>query len=202
MRASNWSERPLLKGIFSTGRRKYRRGPASTRSRLEILRLEDRLVPSVTVTSAFRGLDTNDAGGIVEPPDTIAAASPTHVVEIVNSNIAYYDKTTGSRVFTTDLGTFFAPVDSVDFLFSDVYVVYDESAGRFFVSTMDLDFTTEVSYFDFAISNDSNPTHGFTEMHQVNDTEVSPRTGENLFTDFPRVGWNADAYEREFSSPA
>jgi hypothetical protein len=144
-------------------------------------------------------LDTVDAGSIVEPPDTIAAASPTHVVEVVNSNIAYYDKTTGSRVFTTDLGTFFAPVDSVASFFSDVYVGYDESVGRFWVSTMDIDFTNLVSYFDFAISNDSNPTHGFTEMHQINDTETSPRTGETLFTDFPRVGWNADAYVVSFN---
>jgi hypothetical protein len=157
------------------------------------------VVPTVTIASSFKGLDTVDAGSIVEPPDTIAAASPTHVVEVVNSNIAYYDKSTGSRVFATDLGTFFAPVDSVASLFSDVYVGYDESVGRFWVSTMDIDFFNLVSYFDFAISNDSNPTHGFTEMHQIDDTEISPRTGETLFTDFPRVGWNADVYVISFN---
>src|SRR5262249_49142409 len=75
-----------------------------------------------------------------------------------------------------------------------VYVTYDEQAGRFFVSTMDIDFFNLVSYFDFAVSNDSDPTHGFTEMHQIDTTEISNRTGETLFTDFPRVGWNADAY--------
>src|SRR5262249_52054647 len=55
------------------------------------------------------------------------------------------------------------------------------------------------SYFDFAVSNDSNPLDGFTEMHQVNTTEISPRTGEALFTDFPRLGWNADAYVVSFN---
>jgi hypothetical protein len=153
----------------------------------------------VSQVTNFKGLDTNDAGGIVEPPDTIAAAGPTDIVEIVNSNIAYYDKTTGNRIFTEDLGTFFSPVDTVQSLFSDVYVTYDESVGRFFVSTMDIDFFGIQSYFDFAVSNDSDPTHGFTEMHQINTTETSSQTGEPLFTDFPRVGWNADAYVISFN---
>src|SRR5260370_42506276 len=63
---------------------------------------------------------------------------------------------------------------------------------------MDIDFFNVASYFDFAISNDSNPQHGFTEMHQINDTEVSSRTGGTRFTDFPRVGWNSDAYAVSF----
>src|SRR5437763_886960 len=115
------------------------------RFRPELLSLENRLLPSVSVSTNFRGLDTNDAGGFIEPPDTIAAAGPTHVVEIINSNIAFYDKTTGAAVLSEGVDIFFAPVDSVRFLFSDVYVMYDESAGRFFVSTMDLDFMNEVS---------------------------------------------------------
>jgi hypothetical protein len=153
----------------------------------------------ISSQQGFAGLNTNDAGGVIEPPDTIAAAGPSAVVEIVNSNIAYYNKTTGRQLFSEGLDAFFARVDSVDSLFSDVYVGYDEATGRFWVSTMDIDFFNLVSYFDFAISNDSNPQHGFTEMHQINTTEISPRTGETLFTDFPRVGWNADAYFISFN---
>ncbi|HEV2946390.1 MAG TPA: Ig-like domain-containing protein, partial [Gemmataceae bacterium] len=158
----------------------------------------------VSVHANFAGLNTNDAGGVIEPPDTIAAAGPTAIVEQVNSNIAYYDKKTGARMFEEGLDVFFAPVDSIDFLLSDVNVTYDEQAGRFFVSTMDINMdptspTGLASYFDFAISNDSNPLHGFSEMHQINTTEISPRTGEPLFTDFPRLGWNADAYVVAFN---
>src|SRR5207245_941437 len=132
----------------------------------------------------------------------IAAAGPTAIVEMVNSNIAYYDKTTGSQLFTEDLGKFFASVDPQPTLFSDVNVTYDEQAGRFFVSTMDividLDFANLASYFNFAISNDSNPLDGF-QFYQINTTESSDRTGEALFTDFPRLGWNADAYVVSFN---
>ncbi len=189
---------PSLPSPHRSGRVRVGR-PGRARARLQLEALEDRTLLSVHVINSFKGLDTHDAGGFIEPPDPITAAGPTAVVEIVNSNIAYYDKTTGARPFSTDLGTFFAPVDHVDSLFSDVYVAYDEQAGRFWVSTMDIDFFNIVSYFDFAISNDSNPMHGFTEMHQINDTEVSPRTGEPMFTDFPRLGWNADAYVVTFN---
>jgi hypothetical protein len=63
---------------------------------------------------------------------------------------------------------------------------------------IDLDPANDASYFDFAISNDSNPLHGF-QFYQINTTETSARTGEPLFTDFPRLGWNADAYVVTFN---
>ena len=175
---------------------------ARNRLRLRLEVLEDRTLFSVNLLSSFAGLNTNDAGSNIEPPDPIAAAGPTAIVEMVNSNIAYYDKTTGSQLFTEDLGKFFASVDPQPTLLSDVNVTYDEQAGRFFVSTMDividLDFANLASYFNFAISNDSDPMDGF-QFYQINTTETSDRTGEALFTDFPRLGWNADAYVLTFN---
>jgi hypothetical protein len=178
--------------------RSLRRGRRSGR-RPWLETLEDRTLLSVTLHSNFKGLDTNDAGGVIEPPDPIAAAGPADVVELVNSNIAFYNKTNGKQLSSEGLDAFFAPVDSVDSFFSDVSVTYDEQAGRFFVSTMDIDFFNVVAYYDFAVSNDSNPMDGFTEMHQLNITETSPITGETLFSDFPRLGWNADAYVVQFN---
>src|SRR5260370_20119283 len=193
------TRRPIngLKNVSRSG------SAARRRARLHLESLEDRTLFSVNLLSSFAGLNTNDAGGFVEPPDTIAAAGPNVIIEEVNSNLAIYDKATGKQLATVDLGTFFTSVDSAQSLFSDVNVTYDEQAGRFFVSTMDIDFGTSLtgqlaSYFDFAISNTSNPADlnpsSWTEMHQIETDEVSPRTGEQLFTDFPRLGWNADAY--------
>jgi autotransporter-associated beta strand protein len=161
--------------------------------------LEDRRLLTVNLQLGLAGLNTNDAGGIIEPPDTIAAAGPTAVVELVNSNIAFYSKSNGSQLFSEGLDVFFSSVDPTPFLLSDVSVTYDEQAGRFFVSSMDIDFNNLVSNFDFAVSNDSNPLDGFSEMHRINTTEISQRTGETLFTDFPRLGWNADAYVVSFN---
>jgi hypothetical protein len=182
---------------FRASRR--RNGPSRSAALPGVESLEDRRLLSVNLQLGFAGLNTNDAGGIIEPPDTIAAAGPTAVVELVNSNIAFYGKSDGSQLFSEGLDVFFSPVDPTPFLLSDVSVTYDEQVGRFFVSSMDIDFNTLTSYFDFAVSNDSNPLDGFTEMHRIDTTEISPRTGEPLFTDFPRLGWNADAYVLSFN---
>jgi hypothetical protein len=167
--------------------------------RPQFIYLEDRVLLNVTPLSGFKGLDTNDAGAVIEPPDTIAAAGPSTVVEIVNSNIAYYSKATGTRLFTLGLDQFFGSVDPSPSLLSDVYVTYDEGTGKFFVSTMDIDFFNEQSFFNYAISNNSDPMQGWQVFKQVNTSETSERTGEPLFTDFPRVGWNADAYVISFN---
>jgi hypothetical protein len=177
--------------------------PGRKRIGLHLEVLEDRTLLSVNVVTSFVGLNTNDAGGQVEPPDPIGAAGPTAVVEMVNSNIAFYDKVSGNLLAPQQgLDKFFAPADPTPTLFSDVNVTYDEQAGRFFVSTMDialdLDPTKDASYFDFAISKDSNPLDGF-QFYQINTTETSAQTGEPLFTDFPRLGWNADAYVVTFN---
>jgi Ca2+-binding RTX toxin-like protein len=174
------------------------------RYRPELVPLESRVVPTVTLSTNFTGLNTYDLNqqALIEPPDTIGAAGPSTVIEIVNSNLAIYNKTTGALLSSTDVGSFFAPVDQDQFFYSDVIVLYDDQASRFFVATMDLDFDTLTAYYDFAISNNANPTNlssDFTEMHQIETDEISDRTGVGLFTDFPRVGFNADAYVVTFN---
>ena len=69
----------------------------------------------------FKGLDANVESGTVEPPDPIAAAGPTAIVEEVNSHIAFYSKSTGQLLVDPPQGLdqFFAPVDQIDFLLSD-----------------------------------------------------------------------------------
>jgi hypothetical protein len=160
-------------------------------------------VPTVHVGLNFKGLDTNDAGGIIEPPDPIAAAGPNYIGDIVNSNIAFYNKSTGAQVMSEGLDVFFQRVDSFDYLFSDVYIAYDESVGRWWASTMDLNMDPTAanlaSWLDFAVSDTSDPTKGWSDMHQVETDEVATRTGEPTFTDFPRVGWNADEYVVSFN---
>src|SRR5207302_808310 len=78
--------------------------------------------------------------------------------------------------------------------FGDGGVMFDEGvdngagkpAGRFIVWAIDF-----VSLGDFyiAVSNDADPTHGFTERHKVDMSE-----GQNFVFDYPRFGMNADSY--------
>lgn len=181
--------------------RKNARPTKTVRPTVELL--EDRCVPAVTLLSGIDGLDfasTQDGA----PPDTIAAAGPSHIVEMVNTDIAIYTKV-GSQVFHQDLGQFFASVQSGNAL-SDPFVMYDEQAQRFVIGVLDL----SVSFFGtvssdrllFAVSDSSDPTadtngdgKAFTEMHSIDLTGPSG----SVFADYPRVGWNADGYAISFN---
>ena len=126
------------------------------------------------------------------PPDTIAAAGPGYVVEMVNTDLAIYTKA-GTKVFQQDLSQFFASVRTGNVL-SDPVVVYDEQAGRFLVGVLDLSIsffgTVNGDRFLYAVSDSSNPTQdtngdgkAFTEMHRINMTEnVAAGT---VFADYP-----------------
>jgi autotransporter-associated beta strand protein len=177
---------------------------AGYRPRLEVL--ETRTLLSVTLLGppgtpvGIRGLDTfaPTNGGAIEPPDPISAAGPNYVVEIVNSAIAIYNKSSGALVNSEGLDIFFTRLTQYS-LFSDVYVAYDELAGRFWVSTMDLDLVNLKSYFDFAVSDSSDPTQGWTDMHQIETDEIAPNGSEPTFTDFPRWAMTATAYVVSFN---
>lgn len=142
-------------------------------------------------TGNFTGLSYLDTAGDV-PPDTDVAVGPTYVVETVNTTLAVYDKS-GVKHFSEDLSQLFQPIIQGDTL-SDPYVTYDDEAGRFLVEVIDL--TTDPNTglplsdrLDFAVSDSSDPTQGFTEMHAIDLTGTS-----NYFADFPRTGFNHDAY--------
>ena len=182
---------------FSIGQASWsrRRLPAA---RLFVESLETRNLLSVNVLSLFRG-QTGSAAD--EPPDTIAAAGPDVIVELVNgqqtnhTSVAYYDKNTGAKLFQQDLSIFFRPLGGV-LSQGDVVVIYDELAGRFALGTLDFSLAgAGKSRFDFAVSIDSNPLDGFTlARYDMNDG-----VGGFDFADYPRIGYNADAYVVSFN---
>jgi hypothetical protein len=176
---------------------------APRKARPAVEPLEDRLVPSISVGTNFNGLNINDSTYRVEPPDPIVAAGPNQVVELVNTAIRISDKS-GKTLFTQDLSDFFAPLHPE--ALGDPMVMFDDSvsngsgapAGRFIVGITDFNFYGR-SYFDFAVSRDADPSDGFGEVHQVDMS-----AGGHFLLDFPRAGFNADAYVISFNmfSPA
>jgi autotransporter-associated beta strand protein len=173
-------------------------GSQPARFRPRLTPLEDRTLPSVTLLQSVAGLNSNVPGSQgLEPPDTDAAAGPNHVVEIVNNSLRFYDKA-GSVLSTQTLANFFAPLSPANQ--SDPYVLFDDGvsnasgpAGRFIISVLDYTSTSAPNSLDFAVSNDADPTHGFTEMQKINVGEGS------FFADFPREGFNAGAYVYTFN---
>jgi hypothetical protein len=137
-----------------------------------------------------------------EPPDTDMAVGPNQVVETVNTSLQIYDKA-GNTLFAQSLNTFFG--SGTDFL-SDPRVVYNDATGRFLVvveefNAADPGAATQ-SYLDYAISNSSDPTAGFS-TYQLNTTEFDASLG-TLLNDYPTLGWNADGFvvtQNMFSAP-
>ncbi len=140
---------------------------------------------------SFEGLDVTDTSD-VEPPDTHLAAGPDHLVEVVNTAIAFFDKDSGTNLFTQELATFFLPTGPSTKIFDPV-VTYDEQAGRFIVVTLDLNESLQLSSLLLAVSNTSDPQQGFTEMHRIFVAEPSLFGPESTWGDYPKLGWNADA---------
>jgi hypothetical protein len=136
-------------------------------------------------------------------PEASVAVGPNHVVEVINSTIAVFDRT-GHKLSQQYLADFFARVDGVLFPYQPV-LTYDELAGRFVIGALTLRAYSQTSTLLIAVSNDSDPTHGFGEMHALNLTEsvqINPYETESFFADDIRLGYNADAYAFSFNMPA
>src|SRR5262245_15043816 len=84
--------------------------PQSVSFRPQLTALEDRCLPTVNLATNFTGLNFGQSGGST-PPDTIAAAGPNEIVEVINSTIGIYNKTSGklAATYPKSLANFFAP---------------------------------------------------------------------------------------------
>jgi sugar lactone lactonase YvrE len=137
-----------------------------------------------SLSTSFDGIDFKGSSGQFLPPDTIAAAGDQYIVEAVNVGLRVTDKS-GNDKLDESLTKLFAPLGiAPNASVTDPYVVFDDSAHRFYLSLLTFDSTGGA--FLFAVSNDSNPLDGFTE-HRFN---VGALGGTGL--DFDKLGYNAD----------
>jgi Bacterial Ig-like domain (group 2)/PKD domain len=172
--------------------------------RLELIRLEDRVTPSVSVLSSFQGMNYGNAPGSV-PPDTIAAVGPSEVIETVNTSIAIYNKIGGTPILNpTSLSTFFQSVGPIHTL-SDSVVAYDELNGKFFVGVLNLSTNflgtaVTADSFLYAVSNTSSPASASDfQFYSANLTGRDPAGSGSFWGDYPRIGWNANEYVATFN---
>jgi len=132
-------------------RRSYRRSSKAIRREqqpawnfpLRYESLEERLPLSVTVNSTFDGIDQIQIIGS-PPPDPIVSVGPEHLLSMVNTHIALYDKD-GNQLEIADLDApfmgndgFFEDVDS-GFSAFDPWTVYDRYSDRFFVMAVEVE---------------------------------------------------------------
>ena len=124
------------------------------------------------------------------PADPDIAVGPGHIVQVVNTSVAFYTKA-GAPTFTADLVTFFTGVAQTSFLY-DPKVVYDDIADRYVIVVFELDFGGQgIGNLLFAVSDDSDPngtwhTYAFDIKDRVQ--------GMSFFPDYPGFGYNKDGY--------
>jgi sugar lactone lactonase YvrE len=134
----------------------------------------------VSVGAKYEGLSFFDTSCGCVPPDTNDAVGPTQVVETTNTAIRVIDKVTGNVELSEEIGTLF----NIS-AFSDPYIVYDDIAQRFVFVILTFN-SSGGDALNLSVSQDSNILDGFLP-NQTFDF------GSNLL-DFPKVGFNADAY--------
>ncbi len=145
-----------------------------------------------TLLTDFTGMDSNSTSCGCQPPDTHGAVGLDHYVEVVNTAITIYNKDGSVAQPAMEFDDFFNPtvVAGENFLFDPV-VAYDEQVDRFVVVILSAQSSTSAEAdVLYAISDTSDPTEGFTEQHRFDFGGISP----GLFTDYPKIGWNADAH--------
>src|SRR5215831_11908223 len=134
------------------GRSPRRRRDRSARCFPGLERLENRALLSIS-GFVWGGLHFDASQGQT-PPDTIAAAGPTHIIEAVNGNLAFINRAT--QVATVQATTSF--FSGTHALVSDPSVSYDEATHKFIISVLDIDTTGLKETLDVAVSNGGDPT--------------------------------------------
>lgn len=141
-----------------------------------------------TRAAMFPGISFN--GSI--PADPQIAVSKTHIVQVVNTEIAFFDKQ-GNKQFQADMGPtgFFSGIGAGNFVF-DPKVFFDTKSGRFFVVILDQDDGAKTSFFCIAVSDDSNPNGSWRKFHVDNKYVDSTNNNTESWLDYEGWGYNKD----------
>ena len=178
--------------------------PKHTAPRVEMV-TPNTLVVDGTVLDTPRARSTDvtfeaisDTGFV--PPDPSLAVGPAHVVQVVNSTIAFFSKS-GALLFESPLGSdgdpgFFEDVGAGDFAF-DPKAFYDHIDERFVVIALEVygfdpdDPRPDASFVTIAVSDDDDP-NGVWYKYRTNALTA---VGSELFWwDYPGFGYDADAW--------
>lgn len=124
------------------------------------------------------------------PADPQIAVSKTHIVQVTNSDIAFFNKG-GTKQFQQGMGpnSFFSGVGASNFTF-DPKVFFDATSGRFFVVILDEDDAAKTSAFLIAVSDDGDPNGKWTKYRVDNKYDED---NTEAWLDYEGWGFNKDA---------
>jgi len=124
------------------------------------------------------------------PPDPNLAVGPNHAVIVVNSDIAFFNKATGAKVFQQAMSPtqFFSGLGATDFIF-DPKCFYDQISKRFFVIALEQNDAQKISKCLVAVSDDTDPNGTWHKYRIESKLTIS---GNESWLDYPGWGFNKD----------
>jgi len=123
------------------------------------------------------------------PPDCDIAVGQNHIVEVVNSSIAFYTKG-GTKQLQQTFETFFAGVAGGSFLF-DPKAYYDRANNRYVIVVLEMDGGSETSKVLVGVSDDADPNGTW---HRYRFEAKLTVSGTSYWLDYPGFGYNQDGY--------
>lgn len=122
------------------------------------------------------------------PPDPTIAVGPNHIVVMVNSSIAIYNKSGTLLSGPTALSTWFSGL-SLGSVF-DPKVVYDNHSGRWITMAVTDDDASASAYL-VSVSSNSDPTGSWVDWSL--DADVDGSTASSNWADYPQIGFDENA---------
>ena len=146
----------------------------------------------ISITSDAPTLSTNFAGISYTgwyPPDQIMAVGPSHVLVMVNSSLAIYEKTGGAAVSTSTLGDWFSNVSPGTTMIFDPKCAYDQWNGRYILLALALNTTSNESYYLISVSQTNDAT-GLWWNWKLN-AKLNGSTDTSNWADYPQIGFDS-----------
>jgi hypothetical protein len=142
------------------------------------------------LSNNFSGL--GDTGTNI-PPDTMGAAGPSHLMEILNDRVGFFNKSTGQLLSSVTLQSFWSSLGTAtgqpaNYPF-DPKVIYDQYNGRFITVTLG-GTASPNSWIMLGVSATSDPTGTWYKWAIDADVEGSTQTSNSA--DYPGLGIDAD----------
>jgi hypothetical protein len=141
--------------------------------------------PLISLDAQVSALGVDQAA---EPPDTMLAAGPTSLLEMVNSSVSIWSKS-GTRLAIADLNKVL-PMPT-GFSFSDPRVLFDVASGRFFFSGVGFSLTYNSVVF-LGVSKTSDPAGGFFvyKVAQTSNGQLHDQPKIGVSDDKVVISWN------------
>ena len=144
---------------------------------------------SDTVTSVLMKNFTGITQTNSIPPDPHIAAGPNHIVGVVNSRFAIWDRN-GNLMRNIDGNSFYNPVGRLYTVF-DPKVLYDHHSNRWFMVWLEQNDNPTAGIFLISISDDSDPNGVWFNWRIRSDLNGTVASGD--WGDYQGVGFDKDA---------